>query len=130
MAKDLIQAVGKRKTAVARVYLKPGKGDVSINEKTSDDYFGEIPLKTHIVKPLELTGNKGKIDILVNVHGGGPSSQIHAIRHGVSRALIKLDPEYRPTLKKEGFLTRDSRKKERKKYGQKGARARYQYSKR
>ena len=130
MALEFIHAIGKRKTSVARVYLKSGSGNVVINQKPLDDYFGGIPNKAFIMKPVELTGHKGKIDVLVNVKGGGPESQISAIVHGVSRALIKLDPELRPTLKKEGLLTRDSRIKERKKYGQKGARARYQYSKR
>lgn len=130
MALEFIQAVGRRKTSVARVYIRSGSGDVSINKRELDIYFGEIPTKNKVLKPLELTGHKGKIDVMVNVKGGGPESQIGAISHGLSRALIKLDPELRPTLKKEGMLTRDSRIKERKKYGQKGARARYQYSKR
>ena len=130
MAIEFIQAVGRRKTSVARVYLKPGKGDVLINERSFESYFGEFHTKIKIFKPLDITGNKGKIDISVNVNGGGVASQIDAITHGISRALVKLNPELRPVLKKEGLLTRDSRIKERKKYGQRGARARYQYSKR
>ena len=130
MAIESIFAVGRRKTSVARVYLKPGNGEVEINKRSLDNYFGGIPTKTKIFKPLELTGNKGKIDIFANVKGGGPISQLGAIMHGVSRALLKLNPELRAILKKDGLLTRDSRVKERKKYGQKGARARYQYSKR
>ncbi len=130
MALEFIHAVGRRKTSVARVYIKSGKGDVSINEKTLDTYFGEIPTKGRVLFPLELTGHKDKIDLSVNVRGGGTQSQIGAIAHGLSRALVKLDPDLRSKLKKEGLLTRDPRVKERKKYGQKGARARYQYSKR
>lgn len=130
MAIEFMHAVGKRKTSVARVYLKPGKGEVTINKRDLDNYFGTIPTKVKIFKPIEVTGNKGKLDVLVNVNGGGISGQIDAIAHGIARALVKLDPEYRALLKKEGLLTRDSRIKERKKYGQKAARARFQYSKR
>jgi small subunit ribosomal protein S9 len=130
MAIEFIHAVGRRKSSVARVYIKPGKGDVIINERTLDEYFGELHTKNKVYKPLEVTGNKGKIDVQANVHGGGPTGQIDAISHGISRALVKLSAELRPSLKKEGLLTRDSRIKERKKYGQRGARARYQYSKR
>lgn len=130
MAVEFVHAIGKRKTSVARVYIKPGKGEVFINKRAMDSYFGGVHTKNQILKPMELTGNRDKIDVLVSVKGGGASSQIDAITHGVSRALIKLNPELRTTLKKEGFLTRDSRIKERKKYGQKGARARFQYSKR
>jgi len=130
MAIEFIHAVGRRKTSVARVYIKPGKGDVVVNDRSLDNYFGELHAKVKVYKPLDITGNKGKIDIQVNVNGGGLVSQIGAISHGISRALVKLNPELRPVLKKEGLLTRDSRIKERKKYGQRGARARYQYSKR
>ena len=130
MALEFIQAVGRRKTSVARVHIKSGNGDVLINKKTLDTYFGEIPTKGKVLFPLVLTGHNGKIDLMVNVKGGGTQSQIGAIAHGLSRALVKLDPELRSKLKKEGLLTRDPRVKERKKYGQKGARARYQYSKR
>lgn len=125
-----IHSVGKRKTSVARVWMKPGNGNILVNRKPVDEYFGRETLKMVIRQPLELTEMAGRFDFLVNVRGGGSSGQAGAIKHGISKALQIVDPAFRPQLKKAGFLTRDSRVKERKKYGQKGARARYQYSKR
>ena len=121
---------GRRKSAVARVYLLPGKGDIVINKRGIDDYFGLETLKLIVRQPLELTGTLGKYDIKVNVFGGGFTGQAGAIRHGISRALLEVDEDYRPQLKKAGFLTRDPRMKERKKYGLKGARRAPQFSKR
>lgn len=121
---------GRRKTSVARVYLMPGKGDVTVNRRTMDDYFGMETLKAIIRQPLVATGNVDKFDVLVNVRGGGFTGQAGAIRHGISRALLQVDAEYRPVLKKAGFLTRDPRMKERKKYGLKAARRAPQFSKR
>ena len=115
-------AVGRRKSAVARVRLVPGEGKVLINKRDIDDYFGLETLKMTVRKPLTLTNVGGSFDVLVNVHGGGLSGQAGAIRHGVSRALCKANPELRAALKKAGFLTRDPRMKERKKYGLKAAR--------
>ncbi|PKN23186.1 MAG: 30S ribosomal protein S9 [Deltaproteobacteria bacterium HGW-Deltaproteobacteria-21] len=124
------QVVGKRKTAVARVWLLPGNGAITINRKPMDQYITREMDKILIRQPLVLTDTLGKYDIHVNVRGGGLTGQADAIRHGVSRALISLTPELRPILKKAHLLTRDSRVKERKKYGLRSARARYQYSKR
>lgn len=121
---------GRRKEAVARVYLKPGTGEIRVNNHTFDEYFPNKVLKMVIRQPLALTETADKFDIGVTVAGGGPAGQAGAIRHGISRALIVFNAELRPRLKKEGLLTRDSRVKERKKYGQKGARARFQFSKR
>jgi small subunit ribosomal protein S9 len=123
-------ATGKRKSSIARVSLKPGVGKIVINERPVEEYFGRQTLRMILRQPLELTGTIGKYDISVNVNGGGGSGQAGAIRHGISKALLDINPEFRPKLKKEGFLTRDSREKERKKYGQKGARKRFQFSKR
>lgn len=125
-----IHSVGKRKTSVARVWMKPGNGNILVNRKPLDEYFGRETLKMVVRQPLELTEMSGRFDFLVNVRGGGSSGQAGAIKHGISKALQIVDPALRPQLKKAGLLTRDSRIKERKKYGQKGARARYQYSKR
>lgn len=130
MASKAVHTVGKRKTSIARVYLKPGKGAIVINKRDIDDYYLRATSKMIIRQPLELTGNAGKFDILVNVVGGGLTGQAGAIRHAISRALSEMDPEYRRVLKAEGLITRDSRKKERKLYGQKSARARFQFSKR
>jgi small subunit ribosomal protein S9 len=130
MAEQRIYATGKRKTSVARVWLKPGTGHVTINNKPIDQYIDRETSKMVVFQPLTLTGTFGKLDIMVNVHGGGISGQAGAIKHGVSKALLEYNPEFREILKRAGFLTRDSRKKERKKYGQPGARARFQYSKR
>jgi len=121
---------GRRKSAVARVYLLPGKGDIIINKRDIDDYFGLDTMKLIVRQPLELTGTLGKFDIKVNVFGGGFTGQAGAIRHGVSRALLEVDADFRAPLKKAGFLTRDPRMKERKKYGLKGARRAPQFSKR
>lgn len=125
-----IHAVGKRKSSIARVYLKPGQGNITINKKSIDDYYIRATSKMIINQPLELTESTGKYDILVNVRGGGLTGQAGAIRHAISRALAELDPENRSVLKSNGLITRDARRKERKLYGQKGARARYQFSKR
>ncbi|WP_142413418.1 30S ribosomal protein S9 [Hathewaya massiliensis] len=130
MAKVQYLGTGRRKTSIARVRLVPGEGLVKINKRDINDYFGLDTLKIIVNQPLELTGTKEKFDVLVNVHGGGFSGQAGAIRHGISRALIKADENLRPELKKAGFLTRDSRMKERKKYGLKKARRAPQFSKR
>ena len=121
---------GRRKKSVARVYVMPGKGNITINKRDIDDYFGLETLKVIVRQPLVATETEGKYDILVNVKGGGYTGQAGAIRHGLSRALLKVDAEFRPTLKKEGYLTRDPRMKERKKYGLKAARRAPQFSKR
>ncbi len=125
-----VHAVGKRKTSVARVWMKPGVGNIIVNRRTIDEYLAREILKMVVRQPLELTGMSGRYDFLVNVRGGGIAGQAGAIKHGISKALLVVDPTLRPQLKKAGFLTRDSRVKERKKYGLKGARARFQYSKR
>ena len=130
MAEEKYHAVGKRKSAVARVWLKPGTGLITINKKPMDEFIKRETDKLIIRHPLELTDTINKYDIFVNVRGGGTSGQAGAIRHGVSKALIGLNPELRPPLKKADLLTRDSRVKERKKYGLRGSRARFQYSKR
>lgn len=121
---------GRRKKAIARVYLMPGKGNITINKRSIDEYLGLETLKTIVRQPLVATDNVNKFDVLVNVKGGGYTGQAGAIRHGIARALVKADAEYRPTLKSAGFLTRDPRMKERKKYGLKGARRAPQFSKR
>ena len=121
---------GRRKKSVARVYLRPGKGDITINKRNIDDYFGLETLKVIVRQPLVATETTEKFDVVVNVQGGGYTGQAGAIRHGISRALLQVDDEYRPTLKKAGFLTRDPRMKERKKYGLKKARRAPQFSKR
>ena len=130
MADETYHAVGKRKTSVARVWMKPGKGGITINKKSIDDYVSRDSDKALIIQPLELTETLEKYDISVNVKGGGISGQAGAIRHGISRTLVSINPDFRAPLKKAEFLTRDPRMKERKKYGQPGARARFQYSKR
>jgi len=121
---------GRRKTSVARVWLVPGKGDVKINSKSLDNYFGRQILGAIVEKPLELVNKRNEVNVMVKVNGGGFTGQAGAIQHGIARALLQYDPSFRAILKKEGMLTRDSRMKERKKYGQKGARARFQFSKR
>jgi small subunit ribosomal protein S9 len=125
-----IYATGRRKEAVARVWLTPGSGKVEINRRSLEDYFGRETSRMVFRQALELTETTGNFDVFVTVVGGGLSGQAAAIRHGISRVLIKIDPAYRPPLKKAGYLTRDARAKERKKYGQRGARARFQFSKR
>ena len=121
---------GRRKTSTARVHLRPGTGNITVNRRTFDDYFGNEVLKMVIRQPLSLTETADKFDVVVTVDGGGPAGQAGAIRHGISRALLMYNIELRKRLKKAGLLTRDPRMKERKKYGQKGARARFQFSKR
>ena len=123
-------ATGKRKNSIARVWMMPGSGKVTINDKPMEQYFGRDVLKMIIRQPFEVTGTQDKFDVLVSVLGGGNSGQAGAIRHGISKALLAVDAESRGKLRKEGLLTRDPRAKERKKYGQKGARARFQISKR
>jgi len=126
----LVYATGRRKESIARVRMKPGSGDFTVNERTLDDYFGRETSKMVLKQPLEVVEQLGKVDIFINVCGGGLSGQAGAIRHGISRALIKLNGDFRPALKKAGFLTRDARTVERKKYGRPGARKRFQFSKR
>jgi small subunit ribosomal protein S9 len=121
---------GRRKTSTARVYLRPGSGEIKVNRRLFDEYFPNEALRMIIRQPLRLTETGAKFDILVNVNGGGVSGQAGAVRHGITRALMEFNPDLRSTLKKAGLVTRDPRKKERKKYGQKGARKRFQFSKR
>jgi len=121
---------GRRKTSTARVYLRPGSGEVQINRKPFDKYFPNETLRMIIRQPLQLTETTTKFDLLINVKGGGPSGQAGAIRHGITRALMEFNADLRPALKQAGLVTRDPRIKERKKYGQKGARKRFQFSKR
>jgi len=130
MAAQLSQTVGRRKEAVARVRLSPGSGNITINGRTMDEYFGRETSKMILVEPLKLVDQMGKLDVFANAKGGGLSGQAGAIRHGISRALCELNPEFRPILKKAGFMTRDARAVERKKYGRPGARKRFQFSKR
>ncbi len=128
--KNAFYSTGRRKTAVARVWMMPGSGKILINRRELDSYFGRATSKMVVRQPLELTETLGRYDIFVNVSGGGLSGQAAAIRHGVTRSLMKINGSFRPSLKKVGYVTRDSRQKERKKYGQRGARARFQFSKR
>ena len=121
---------GRRKSSVARVYVTPGSGKITINKKDIEEYFGLETLKVIVRQPFAVTGTEGKFDVLVNVYGGGFTGQAGAIRHGIARALATADDEFRPILKKAGYLTRDPRMKERKKYGLKGARRAPQFSKR
>ncbi|MCH3987601.1 MAG: 30S ribosomal protein S9 [Lachnospiraceae bacterium] len=130
MATQKFYGTGRRKSSVARVYLAPGTGKIVINKKPMDEYFGLDTLKTIVRQPLETTGTAGKFDVLVNVKGGGFAGQAGAIRHGIARALLEVDEEYRVPLKQAGFLKRDPRMKERKKYGLKAARRAPQFSKR
>jgi small subunit ribosomal protein S9 len=130
MVEDKYYATGKRKTTVARVWLKPGAGTIEVNKRAFNDYFPRETLRMTILRPFELTNTMGQFDVYVNVNGGGMSGQAGAIKHGISKALLTYDEKYREVLKKAGFITRDPRVKERKKYGQRGARARFQYSKR
>jgi small subunit ribosomal protein S9 len=122
--------VGRRKESVARVRIAPGTGNITINGRTMDEYFGRETSKMILVEPLKLVDQMGKLDVFVNAKGGGLSGQAGAIRHGISRALCEYNPEFRPVLKKAGFMTRDARAVERKKYGRPGARKRFQFSKR
>ena len=121
---------GRRKKSIARVYLVPGKGEIKINKRSIDEYFGLETLKVIVRQPLVATETADKFDVIVNVHGGGYTGQAGAVRHGISRALLQVDSDYRPILKQAGFLTRDPRTKERKKYGLKAARRAPQFSKR
>ena len=130
MAEQKYYATGKRKTSVARVWIKPGSGNIVVNRRSIDDYFGRETSKMVVRQPLELTNNAGKFDIMVNVCGGGPSGQAGAIKHGITKALLAVDVDLRGVLKKAGFITRDSRVKERKKYGRRAARRSFQFSKR
>ena len=130
MAKERFYGTGRRKKSIARVYLVPGTGKITVNKRDIDEYFGLETLKLIVRQPLAATQTADKFDVLVNVHGGGTTGQAGAIRHGISRALLQADNEYRPTLKAAGFLTRDPRMKERKKYGLKEARRAPQFSKR
>ncbi len=130
MASERFYGTGRRKKSIARVYLVPGTGKITVNKRDIDDYFGYETLKVVVRQPLVATDTLDKFDVLVNVHGGGFTGQAGAIRHGISRALLKADAEFRPTLKKAGYLTRDPRMKERKKYGLKAARRAPQFSKR
>ena len=130
MAEKSYYGTGKRKTSIARVWLRPGEGNTVINKRPLDNYFGRETAKMVIQHPFELTGTQNQFDLVVNVTGGGMSGQADAIKHGIAKALLVYDSNLRDTRKKEGFLTRDSRVKERKKYGKRGARASFQYSKR
>ena len=128
--KNAFYATGRRKQAVARVWMMPGSGKILINRRDIDDYFGRATSKMILRQPLELTETINRYDIFVNVAGGGLSGQADAIQHGITRSLMQINASFRPALKKAGFVTRDPRIKERKKYGQRGARARFQFSKR
>jgi small subunit ribosomal protein S9 len=130
MASASFYGTGKRKSSIARVWLKPGSGKIVVNNKSLDDYFGRETSKMVVKQPLELTENSDKFDIYVTVKGGGDSGQAGAIKHGITKALLEVDVALRGVLKKAGFITRDSRVKERKKYGKKAARASFQFSKR
>lgn len=130
MASAMYYGTGRRKSSVARVFMLPGSGKITVNKRDIDDYFGFETLKLIVRQPLELTDNLSRYDIKVNVFGGGYTGQAGAIRHGISRALLQADDDFRTALKKAGFLTRDPRMKERKKYGLKGARRAPQFSKR
>ena len=122
---------GRRKTAIARVFIRPGgQGQITVNRRTFEDYFPRESLRLLVAQPLELTGTAAQLDVKVNVGGGGLSGQAGAVRHGIARALVRFDDKLRPQLKRAGLLTRDPRMKERKKYGQPGARKRFQFSKR
>ena len=130
MTEKRFYATGKRKSAIARIYMKEETGILQENKRNFDDYFTRESLKMLIQQPLEITGKSGRFDFTINVEGGGVAGQAGAIKHGISKVLVEYDVELRPALKKAGFLTRDSRIKERKKYGQPGARKRFQFSKR
>jgi small subunit ribosomal protein S9 len=129
-AEKSFYSTGRRKKSVARVWIQPGNGKIEINQRTLEDYFGRETSRMVFRQALELTDTAGQFDVFVTVRGGGLSGQAEAIRHGISRALTRANPELRGDLKKAGYLTRDARSRERKKYGQRGARARFQYSKR
>jgi small subunit ribosomal protein S9 len=130
MTQQRYYATGKRKSAIARVYMKTGNGNIVVNKRSYDEYFSRPSLKMIIKQPFEITGKKDQFDLYINVSGGGVAGQAGAVKHGISKALLEYDAELRGVLKKAGFLTRDARIKERKKYGQPGARKRFQFSKR
>jgi small subunit ribosomal protein S9 len=130
MSENRFYATGKRKNAVARVWMNPGTGKIIVNDRALDTYFGRETSKMVVMQPFEITQTVGRFDVKVNVHGGGLSGQAGAIKHGISKALLEVDTGYRSILKSAGFLTRDSRVKERKKYGKRAARASFQFSKR
>lgn len=130
ITQEYFYGTGKRKTSVARVFMKPGKGEISINTRKFEEYFPTEKMQYAVLQPLKLTGLINAYDLKINVVGGGIYGQANAVRHGISKALLQVDVEYRQKLKKAGLLTRDPRVKERKKYGQKAARARFQFSKR
>jgi small subunit ribosomal protein S9 len=130
MALTQYYGTGKRKTSVARVFLRPGSGEITVNRRTFEDYFTTPSQRAHVMKPLQVADVVGKFNLLITVEGGGVSSQSQAVRHGIARALLHVDADLRPALKEQGLLTRDAREKERMKYGQRGARARFQFSKR
>ncbi len=123
-------ATGRRKSAIAKTWLKPGRGDVTVNQRPVDDYFPIEALRLQMLEPLKMTNTLGSFDVRITVLGGGIAGQAGAVRHGITRALIQADPELRQPLKRAGFVKRDPRVRERKKYGQRGARARFQFSKR
>ncbi|NWG03401.1 MAG: 30S ribosomal protein S9 [Syntrophaceae bacterium] len=125
-----IYATGKRKTSIARVWLEPGEGKFLINERALKEYFGRETCEMVALQPFDITGTRNQFDVAINVHGGGVSGQSIAVRHAIAKALLQYNPDFKEALKKAGFLTRDSRVKERKKYGRRGARRRPQYSKR
>ncbi|CAK8720537.1 MAG: 30S ribosomal protein S9 [Candidatus Electrothrix sp.] len=130
MAQEQTYATGKRKSAIARVWITPGSGNIIVNQLTTDNYFGNIFFEQKVDKPFSVTETAETFDVRATVKGGGKSAQVDALVHGISKALQEVNPEFRDSLKKAGLLTRDSRIKERKKYGQRGARARFQFSKR
>ncbi len=130
MTQEFNYGTGRRKTSVARTRLYSGTGQITVNGRALEEYFPRPSLQQIVRQPLVVTNSQGKFDIKVNVDGGGIAGQASAVRHGIARALVDFDADLRPTLKKYGYMTRDARKKERKKYGQRGARARFQYSKR
>lgn len=130
MASQRHYATGKRKNAIARAWVQPGQGEITVNGRTFENYFTLLPHRTHVESPLEKTSTLGQFQIRASISGGGVAGQAGALRHAIAKALVQVNPEFRGPLKKDGMLTRDSRVKERKKYGQKGARALFQYSKR
>jgi small subunit ribosomal protein S9 len=130
MTQERFYATGKRKRAIARVYMKPGSGNIVVNKRSFEEYFPRPSLKMVIRQPLEITGKNNQFDFYINVAGGGVAGQAGAVKHGISKALLAADADLRTVLKKAGFLTRDARVVERKKYGQPGARKRFQFSKR
>lgn len=127
---DRFYGTGRRKTSVARVWVRPGPGRIMVNRRSFEDYFPRETLRMIIAQPLQITNTQGQFDVIATVEGGGPSGQAGAVRHGIARALVRFDDKLRPPLKKAGLLTRDPRMRERKKYGQPGARQKFQYSKR